>query len=79
MMSAAARAGEAGAVGPGLGQRVRLELEGQDPEQRERNFVRIALAAAHNAAEMVPQVRDLMYDIGDDLFTWKRGKARRGR
>lgn len=74
MMAAAARAGEAGAVNPGTGQRVYgWNARAKDATQRARNLVRLALASARNAAEMVPGVRDLAYSLTDDTFSWRRG------
>lgn len=74
MMSAAARAGEAGAVNPGTGQRIYgWNLRPKDAAQKARNLVRLALASARNAAEMVPAVRDLAYDLASDTFRWRRG------
>jgi hypothetical protein len=77
MMSAAARAGTAGAVNPGVGQRIYgWNAKAKTGEQQDRNFARIALAAARNAAEIAPQVRDMRYDIGQDKFDWRNGKGR---
>ena len=76
MMSAAVRAGTAGAVNPGIGQRVYGWNERAiDDTQQDRNLVRIALAAARNAVEVAPEARDLTYDIADDTFGWRAGTS----
>ena len=75
MFSAAVRAGASG-MSPGIGQRVYGWNErATGDEQHERNMVRLALATARNAAELVPEVRDMSYDIGADRFEWRRERS----
>lgn len=74
MMSAAARAGSAGAVNPGLGQRIYgWNRQAKTAEQKDRNMVRLALAAARNAAEFVPEVVNMTYDPASDSFSFRKG------
>lgn len=74
MMAAAARAGAPGAANPGVGQRVYgWNSRAKDATQKGRNLVRLALASARNAAELVPRVSDMAYDLANDAFTWRRG------
>ena len=72
MMSAAVRAGVAPDGIPGVGQRIYgWNKRAKDDTQRGRNLVRIALAAARNAAELVPETRDLTYDLATNSFGWR--------
>ena len=75
MMSAAARAGVAGAVNPGVGQRMYgWDSEAKSARAKRDNFVRIALTAARNAAELVPAVQNLRYDLQANTFSWRTAK-----
>lgn len=74
-MSAAARSGKASNVKPGAGQRVYgFNERARTPEHSERNLVRLALANARNAAEIVPEIESWRYDIKADRFTDTRGR-----
>lgn len=74
MISAAARAGEPGAVNPGIAQRVYGWRAGaKTAADKDKNLARLALAAARNAAEVIPQARDLTYDVEEGSFGWRRG------
>lgn len=77
MVSAALRAGEAGNMRPGFGQRVYgWDGGASDAASKDKNLLRVLLASARNAAEIVPQVRDLAYNISTGAFTWRAGPER---
>lgn len=76
MMSAAVRAGEAGSVNPGIGQRIYgWNPAAKTKAEKARNMGRIALAAARNAVEADARVADLAYDLSAGAFSWANGKA----
>lgn len=73
MMSAAARSGSAPEGLPGIGQRIYgWNARPANQDQQDRNFARIALAAARNAVEVAPEARDLTYDIATNTFSWRK-------
>jgi hypothetical protein len=74
MMSAMARTGSTAGMGAGYGQRVYgWDRKASTKPEHTTNLVRLALAGARNAAEQVPIVRDMAYNISSDAFTWRRG------
>lgn len=74
--SAALRTGKTSNVQPGYGQRVYgWNARVKDQKQGARNIVRLALAAARNAAEFFPGIVDLRYDPETDSFSFPDGTS----
>lgn len=74
--SAALRGGKTRNVQPGYGQRIYgWNAKTKGAEQEDRNMVRLALAAARNAAEFFPGIRELQYDIARNQFRRADGSS----
>lgn len=72
--SAAARSGSTRMVQPGMGQRVYGWVDrAKTDEDSDGNYTRLFLAAARNAAEFVPEVQSLSYDLAGNKFAWPDG------
>ena len=69
MMSAALRSGDANVIRPGDGQRVYGWERGKTKAARDGNLLRLLLASARNAKEVVPMADQLRYDLATDAFT----------
>jgi hypothetical protein len=74
--SAALRSGLTSNVQPGYGQRIYgWNARTSTKDQQDRNMVRLALAAARNAAEFFPGIQDISYDIAADKFSFQDGSS----
>jgi hypothetical protein len=74
--SAALRSGKTKNVQPGFGQRIYgWNDRTTTQDQQDRNMARLMMAAARNAAEFFPGVRDLNYDLKANKFTFSDGSS----